>query len=346
MRENIKDGGYMKKTKIAVWLLISMMLFTGCNKNKEEENQEPIHVENQEPVNVEIQEKNLWTELKNINFIFSSGAGGWQTEMSIAEDGTFQGVYYDGDLGVIGENYPNGTYYYCSFFGKFAKPVKQEEYSYSTAIESISFANTPGTEEIKDGMRYVYSEAIGLNDAKEILIYLPGMPIEDLPQGYLSWVMTPLEMDPEFNSGYTQLPFYGLYNVNSEQGFSGYDVIISLKERLDYSEEWAATLEKSISQDPLTQAELNEKTQQLYEIWDDILNEIWSILKRNLSPEEMRELTEEQLEWIASKEQSMKEAGADVEGGSMYGMVVGQKGAELTKERVYELLTKLEDIEE
>ena len=88
----------------------------------------------------------------------------------------------------------------------------------------------------------------------------------------------------------------------------------------------------------LTQADLNENSYRMYQIWDVTLNEIWGILKRNLNADDMAALTKEQLDWIAMKEASMKEAGAEVEGGSMYGMVVNQRGAELTKERVYELM--------
>ena len=134
--------------------------------------------------------------------------------------------------------------------------------------------------------------------------------------------------------------------VNLEQEFPGDDVIEELRQFLESSEELAASLEESMMQDPnLTQTDFNEKSQQMYEIWDSLLNEIWSILKRNLSVEDMKVLTAEQLEWIAMKEQSMKEAGAEVEGGSMYGMVVNQKGAELTKERVYELMKIVEGLD-
>ena len=95
----------------------------------------------------------------------------------------------------------------------------------------------------------------------------------------------------------------------------------------------------------LTQADLNEKSQQLYGTWDYILNEIWKVLKRNLNTEDMTSLTEEQLEWIVMKEASMKEAGAEVEGGSMYGLVVSLRGAELTKERGYELMELVNEVE-
>ena len=41
--------------------------------------------------------------------------------------------------------------------------------------------------------------------------------------------------------------------------------------------------------------------------------------------------------WIAEKEKAVEEAGKEVEGGSMYSLVVNMKAAELTEERVYEL---------
>ena len=94
----------------------------------------------------------------------------------------------------------------------------------------------------------------------------------------------------------------------------------------------------------LKQIDFNEYSYRMYQIWDMTLNEIWGILKRNLNADDMATLTKEQLDWIAMKESSMKEAGAEVEGGSMYGMVVNQRGAELTKERVYELLEIVENI--
>ena len=152
-------------------------------------------------------------------------------------------------------------------------------------------------------------------------------------------------MDYEFAMEETTLPFYGIYNVNSEQGFSSYDIIDDLAQSLVYREEEVAALENSIMNDPnLTQTDLNENSYRMYQIWDMTLNEIWGILKRNLNADDMAALTKEQLDWIAMKEASMKEAGAEVEGGSMYGMIVNQRGAELTKERVYELLEIVENI--
>ena len=44
--------------------------------------------------------------------MFSSGAGGWSTELKVADDGTFTGAYHDSEMELTGENYPNGTVLY------------------------------------------------------------------------------------------------------------------------------------------------------------------------------------------------------------------------------------------
>ena len=189
--------------------------FTKYIQNSEEE-----FSESQKALNFEFS----FDKLENLNFTFLSGAGAWCSMMTIAEDGSFHGVYEDGDMGSQGENYPNGTAYYCEFQGKFSEPIQKDTYIYSAKIEELTYQNPAGTQEIKDGIRYIYSDAYGLNDPEEILFYLPGIPIRDLPEGYLSWVHGNWWMDFEFPKNYTTLPFYGLYNVNLEQGFSSYNV--------------------------------------------------------------------------------------------------------------------------
>ncbi len=107
------------------------------------------------------------------------------------------------------------------------------------------------------------------------------------------------------------------------------------------TEQEVAILENSIKNDMLTQIEYNEKTKQLYELWDFALNKIWGILKETLEEEDMSQLTIEEREWIAFKEQEVAKAGVGYEGGSMQPMIMNQKAAEMTKERVYELIELL-----
>ena len=51
----------------------------------------------------------------------------------------------------------------------------------------------------------------------------------------------------------------------------------------------------------------------------------------------MQKLTEEERAWIKWKEQAVKDAGSEMEGGSMQPLLENDKAAEVTRERVYEL---------
>lgn len=311
----------MKKRVLTFFLMLSM-IFAICSCGNNEENKE------------QKEEISLFEELKGNRFVFASGAGAWGTELTIHADGSFEGQYHDRDMGSTGAGYPNGTRYFSEFSGQFSEPEKVDEHTYKMTISQIEYENEVGTEEILDEILYVYSDAYGLAGAEEILIYLPGTPIEELPEDYMIWARGSAYIE----DGTTELPFYGVYNVTEALGFSSYDVVENLKTRVAFTEELALEIEKSIQNDPLTQLEYNEKTGQLYEMWDSDLNAIWSELKATLDEEAFSQLLAEQREWIATKETEVKAAGAEVEGGSMQPMVMNMKAAELTKIRVYELL--------
>ena len=138
-----------------------------------------------------------------------------------------------------------------------------------------------------------------------------------------------------------KLPLYGLYNEAEECGFSSYNIKKSVEQMVEFTKEMAEEMEYSIQNDDLNQSEYNLKAKELYDLWDSNLNTIWGNLKKVLSTEEMEQLLSEQREWIAWKEEEIKKAGAEYEGGSMQPMVMHLKGAELTEIRVYELLEYL-----
>ncbi len=157
-----------------------------------------------------------FSDISELEYWFGSGAGGWRTVLYVADDGSFEGVYTDSEMGSSDADFPNGTCYISEFTGTFTAPKKVDEFTYSVEIQDITLSKEPGTEEIRDGIKYIYDQPYGLDDAKELLFYLPGAPVKDLPAGYLSWA-----------SGYGDsigeaLPFYGLYNVGGDQGFSSH----------------------------------------------------------------------------------------------------------------------------
>lgn len=288
-----------------------------------------------EAVNMQGEESMLsFQDLTGRQFCFASGAGAWATLLTIQEDGSFSGEYFDRDMGASGDAYPNGTMYQSNFSGTFTQPVRVNAYTYSMQIREISYDKEVGTEEIIDGVLYHYTEVYGLDGAEDILVYLPNAPIAELPQEFRSWVGysdLPASSD-------TTLPFYALYNEKEQCGFSSYSFLDNLKETVAAAEESAAALENSIQNESLSQAQLNEKTGQLYELWDGVLNHIWSVLEQTKDEETMMAITEEELAWINQKEEAAAQAGAEFEGGSLQPMVMNQTAAEMTKARVYELL--------
>lgn len=268
-------------------------------------------------------------------FYFSSGAGAWYTAMDIHADGTFDGHYQDADMGDTGEGYSNGTLYYCDFSGKFTQPQKVNETTYVFQIESIEYPYGIGEEiNAEEQIHYIYTEAYGLDGATDLYLYLPESRVADLPEDYVNWVHWDIQGDT--------LGFYGLYNEAQGEGFSSYlyqeyaSVYDRIAAEIAATEEQSAELEAEL-QKAATQADMNEISGQLYQLWDDTLNVIWGIMKTNLNPELMDQLTVEERTWITGKEAAVKEAGAEYEGGSIQSMVMNTKAAELTRERAYEL---------
>ena len=273
-----------------------------------------------------------FADLQHREFYFASGAGGWRTVMSIKVDGSFAGVYSDSEMGSVGEGYPKGTYYLCEFEGVFTDPVQVNDYTYSVKIDELRCLKEPETTEIIDEILYHYSTPYGIEGAEEILIYLPGAPISELPEEYMNWVRNDMA-DPEA----TELPFYGLYNATEQNGFSSYDALARLDEYLASVREQADLISASLEKDPLTQFDMNQKSAELAELWDLAMNAVWNVLEGTMTKEELFTLTENQQEWIAVKDAVVEKAGAEVQGGSMYPLVVNSEAARLTEERVSDL---------
>ena len=219
----------MKKIKILIVICILIVSFIGCKNIEESTESESNTFSNEngeENLNdfhgtylqeYENSENDVFKELPQ-HFVFSSGVGNWSTEFDLSSDGTFTGKYSDLDMGDTGENFPDGTTYICKFNGKFSIPVKMDDHTYSMQLEYLDLGGVPGNIYYEDNMRYICSEAYGFDNAEEFLIYLPGTPISNLPEDFLSWLNSIAVIEgntiPEENCG--------LYNVNGKEGFVGF----------------------------------------------------------------------------------------------------------------------------
>ena len=282
-----------------------------------------------------------FADLQYVDFTFSSGAGAWETRLNIRPDGSFSGEYWDMDMGSTGDGYPNGTQYGNTFTGTFTDLKKVNDYTWSMKLGEINYTYEIGKEEILDQILYSYTEAYGLDGADEVDIYLPGAPVDELPEEFLQWACSNYDrLEAEENG----LPCYGLYNVEGAEGFSGYDFVDWAKTYVENTEKAAKELEDSLQNDSsLSQGDMNEKSQELYEDWDAALNQIWYELKVKgvLAEDAMAKLLDEQRAWIKDKEAAVQEAGKEAEGGSLQPLLENTEAAKWTRERTYKLLNIL-----
>ncbi|MCR5675922.1 MAG: lysozyme inhibitor LprI family protein [Lachnospiraceae bacterium] len=88
----------------------------------------------------------------------------------------------------------------------------------------------------------------------------------------------------------------------------------------------------------MDQQSLNQTAYSEYELWDSLLNDIWTYLKSTLEQDALDALTEQQRTWIREKEAKMKSDAEGFAGGSMQPMVEYGSGAAITRSRVEELM--------
>ena len=125
---------------------------------------------------------------------------------------------------------------------------------------------------------------------------------------------------------------------------SNYAVVaawMTVEEYLTFVKEQSDAIKTSLEQEPLTQTDMNQKSEELRTLWDEALNHLLDEAKKILPKAEVEKLTAEQSTWVAEMKAAVEAAGKEVEGGSAYPLVVNSEAAKLTEERVcklYELL--------
>ncbi|WP_300381988.1 lysozyme inhibitor LprI family protein [Clostridium sp.] len=86
--------------------------------------------------------------------------------------------------------------------------------------------------------------------------------------------------------------------------------------------------------------DLIEAANDEYKLWDDKLNEIYSVLKQELPKDKMDKLTEEELNWINVRDEKSKAASKLNEGGSIAPLNEVTSLIKSTRDRCYELVNK------
>jgi uncharacterized protein YecT (DUF1311 family) len=89
-----------------------------------------------------------------------------------------------------------------------------------------------------------------------------------------------------------------------------------------------------------TTMDMREAADEKYKRWDTALNEIYSVLKKQLSSSDMKKLQSEEIQWISDRDAKAKEDSLKYKGGTMEPLVYSISLFEITKERCYELVEK------
>ncbi len=164
----------------------------------------------------EVQPALSFADLDELDWTFSSGVGAWYTCIWMEEDGTFTGEFHDSEMGEADEAYPDGTVYGCLFHGKMTLGEQVDEYTWKIRVDEVELDEGQVPEVIEDGMRFVTCEPYGLKAGNDMLLYLPGTPVEKLPEDFLMWAHL-----YAYGEDVKELPYYGLYDPQEETGFIG-----------------------------------------------------------------------------------------------------------------------------
>ena len=156
-----------------------------------------------------------------IEFLFASGASSSGTELVLNQDGSFAGRHFDHE-NATGDGFPKGTCYLCDFSGRFEDIRQITPYIYSMTLAELDTEKEEGEEWIEDDVLYIAARPYGLEDGEEFLFYTPGVPLEEIPEEFLSWWMGRGSYQEDAGSRQT-LPCYGLFNIATGEGFFQYE---------------------------------------------------------------------------------------------------------------------------
>lgn len=188
----------MKKPWLFALTLAVLLGMAGCGVEDSQPTPEPTPSATVEPIPTPTPTPTPMPTAEDIfprEFCLTSGVGGWSTYIDITADGSFSGDYHVWDWDHMTDDDP---LYQDSFTGQFSKPEQVNEYTYSMKLEQLE----------------VDLDLLGLG-GEEFLVYLPGAPLDELPEEFVLWVKAPWSIKEED----TVLPCYGLYNVNEQCGF-------------------------------------------------------------------------------------------------------------------------------
>lgn len=92
---------------------------------------------------------------------------------------------------------------------------------------------------------------------------------------------------------------------------------------------------KNMDWGSMPQQTMNKNAADWYKLWDDELNSLWERLMEHINPARKDNTVLLQREWIKKKEEKIKKAGSEAEGGTLQPYLEACEGMRLTRARCY-----------
>lgn len=166
-----------------------------------------------------IEEENVKFSDLPSEYLFTAGVGAWDTSFTLHSDGSFEGIYHDWDASSSNQNkYPNGSYVYSTFNGRFKPPIKQDSHSYVMKIDYLNVDNDINKVYYGSGTEYIESEPYGLIETQEFILYMPGTNMAEVDEDYTSW----LQLSAIEKNGILSDKYVILCNPKEKCAFLGY----------------------------------------------------------------------------------------------------------------------------
>ena len=89
-----------------------------------------------------------------------------------------------------------------------------------------------------------------------------------------------------------------------------------------------------------TTLEMRQAAGERFKQWDAALNEIYNVLKGQLSPSDMKKLQSEEIQWLSNRDSKAKKESLEMEGGTLEPLIYTSSLQDTTRKRCYELVEK------
>lgn len=117
------------------------------------------------------------------------------------------------------------------------------------------------------------------------------------------------------------------------------DSVETLQEKMAKVEKVAKKYEKLLRKEDGSQVELNERAKNVQDVWDASLNHVWKEMRGAIDKKTMAALQKEQEKWVKCKENVAEMAVSEYKEGSIYPMLYSMELADITRNRVYQVMS-------